>query len=431
MPPTFHTVPFGLFKKKERAGSSEPAVAVDAPAADALSIAQVQELLQKLEDAKVQALAARLSPVRDAVAASLRTLGSIADEMEREKVRLEELEKRFGSSVENTKRAVVSALRRETAAELPAVQSAGDAKKFRERLEAMMNRFGEVSGSHKRMLDHFIKKRAGMMKGEFGTLEGLLKETKGALASFEQERAPAIRCAGTVNTVLQKLASIKSGEAQARVAEERLSALEAGLAGMKDELGKIRGTPEFAQAAAAAERLAGAQVRQEEFRAQVSKMFSHVSRALAKYSYGVSKETSRRLHVLEERPWEIFDDPAPYVLLLQEIRKSTESGQLQLKDAGKVAQHLDAILLALPGLTETARVLSGELAGAGVNEIVQRAEELEARMAQHEEEIAGGRQALVQQRRQLAERNAEVDSLLEQVSESLLALTGRRYRVGR
>lgn len=425
-------MPFGLFRKKYRQEDASGPVAVDAPAAGEISIRQAQVLLQKLEDTKAQELAALLSPVRDAVAGSLRVLATIADEMDREKVKLEDLEKRFGSSIENAKRAVVSALRREAGAELPAVQTAGGAKKFRERLEATMSRFGEVSGSHHRMLNYFMKKRAGMMKEEFEVLEGLLKETKSALAGFEQERAPAVRCAGALNTMQQKLASISAGEATVRDTEGRTAALEAELAGMKAELDKMKETAEFAQAAAAAARVADARLRQEQFRKQVSELFSHVSKALAKYSYGVSKETEKRLKVMAEEPWQVFDNPAPYTPLLQEIRRSAGSGQLQLKDAEKVAQHIDAILAALPGLEASARAIEGELAAdAGDERIAQGARDLEDRIAQHEEEIARSRQAAEQQRRQLAERDAEIGSLLEQASTSLLEITGRRYTIVR
>jgi hypothetical protein len=425
-------VPFGLFKKKDRQDSAGEPRAVDAPTTDEITIRQAQELLQKLEDAKAQELAALLSPVRDAVASSLRELAAIADEMEKEKIKLEELEKRFGSSIENSKKTVMSALRREAGAELPAVQTAGGAKKFKERLEAAMSRFGEVSGSHSRMLNHFMKKYAGRMKDEFGVLEGLLKETKSALAGYEQERVPAVKCAGALNTIQQKLASISAGEASVRDIESRTAELEAGLGGMKTELGKMRESAEYAQAAAAAARVADARLRQEQLRKQVSEMFSHVSRALAKYSYGVSKETEKRLKVMLEEPWQVFDDPEPYAKLLQEIRKSAGSGQLQLKDAEKAGQHIEAILASLPGLAADAKAIEGELAaGAGDGGVVQDAEDLQVRIAQHEEEIARGRQAIEQQKRQLAERDAEVDSLLKQVSASLLELTGRRYAIVR
>ena len=43
------------------------------------------------------------------------------------------------------------------------------------------------------------------------------------------------------------------------------------------------------------------------FTGELSDLFSPVTRALTKYSYGTSKVTSRRLQILMEAPWKIFE----------------------------------------------------------------------------------------------------------------------------
>jgi hypothetical protein len=132
---------FGLFNKKE--GNAPPEVpAVSAPAAGALSIQQAQELLRQIESARAKELAARLMQVKESAAQSLRIIDKIAGDMEREKIKLEGLEQRFKSVVEHSRRTVVASLRREASSELPLPQSANDARKFKERFETMMKRFG-------------------------------------------------------------------------------------------------------------------------------------------------------------------------------------------------------------------------------------------------------------------------------------------------
>jgi hypothetical protein len=179
--------PFGFFKKKEKVEERTES-AVTTPEAESLSIKEAQSLLQELEAAKVRWLASRLEPLRQAAAGVLATLGSIAEDMQKEKIKLEDLEKRYGSTVETARRTVVSALRRESSAELAPIRSSGDAKKFRERLDALLNRMGEVSGSHSKMLNYFLKKHADRMKSEFNKLEDLQKEARSIFALFEQER---------------------------------------------------------------------------------------------------------------------------------------------------------------------------------------------------------------------------------------------------
>ncbi|HVX01663.1 MAG TPA: hypothetical protein VHA09_00760 [Nitrososphaera sp.] len=438
-------MPFGLFKKKEaekrNQSSGSPAqLAPDMPPADAtLSVQDVQSLLDGIESARVQSLSARLAPARDSATRTLASLLSIADAMEKEKLKLEELEKRFGSNIENTKKMVVSALRREASSELPQVQTLGDAKKFKERLESMTHRFGEVTGSHSKMLNYFLKKHASSMKNELGDLEDLLKDAKAAISAFEQERTPLVKCAGTLNTIQQKISSAKAAEQAAQATQEGISSLESDLAKLKEELATLTGSAEFAQAKATAEKLAQAEERQEQFNAQVAEMFSHVSRALSKYSYGVSRETERRLRILSEEPWSALGDQkdiSPYLTLVAEVYKSVSSGQIQLKDSEKVLSHLASIESSLPALQQESVSISAEIAAlrqgkTTPHDAVQRAREIEMMIFQHEEGLAGERQRLEQLKKQVAETNAEVDALLKDVAETLFSLTGKRYAITR
>jgi hypothetical protein len=296
----------------------------------------------------------------------------------------------------------------------------------------MLHRFGEVSGSHSKMLNYFLKKHAAGMKDEFEVLDSAFKDVKAAMSAFDQERAPQVRCAGLLNTVSQKASSAKTDELAAQAASERAGALAAELAALKEELAMLEGSQEFAQARAAVDRLAGAEKRQEEFRTRVAEMFSHVSRALSKYSYGVSKETERRLRTLSEEPWAALgEDMEPYSSLLAEVYKSVVSGQIPLKDSDRVLAQLASIQSALPQLQAESRAISAEMAVQRQGDMgaVRKANELRAKIAQHEEGIAGERQSEEQLKRQAAQTRAEVDGLLKEVSDALFSLTGRRYAV--
>jgi uncharacterized phage infection (PIP) family protein YhgE len=422
---------FGFFKKKEKAEERAES-AVTTPEAESLSIKEAQSLLQELEEARVRWLAGRLEPLRQAAAGVLATLGSIAEDMQKEKIKLEDLEKRYGSTVETARRTVVSALRRESSAELAPIRSSGDAKKFRERLDALLNRMGEVSGSHSKMLNYFLKKHADRMKSEFNKLEDLQKEARSIFALFEQERVPVIKCAATVNTITQKVISIATDESAARSVEESLARLENELEKVRKDLAAVKDSAEFVQAREANKRLSDVRKRQDKFHIQLSEMFSHVSRAMTKYSYNVSKETERRLQVMSSEPWKMFGDELPqYSTLLHEIIKSVRSGQIQLKDSERVLQNLEIIQSSLPRLHETATTLVKEVSDlANQNtEAARRAAELEENTRTLEQQIEHNRQDIEQKRRQITEKNNEVDSLLEQVSESMAELAGKRYKI--
>jgi hypothetical protein len=422
--------PFGLFKRKS---TDIPSVeqSIPTPASDIISIQQAQDLLHSLESVKTQELSARLTRIKESAGDSLEVIDTLAKEMERENIKLEGLEQRLKSVVEHSKKTVVSSLKREASIELPLPQSANDAKRFKERFETMMKRFGEVSGSHSKVLNAFMKKHSGKMKGEFEFLTKLLKETRAITSEFDQNRAPIIKCGSMMNTALQKISSMKLAESAAKNSQKEIEDIERELNRLESELATINGSKEFEQAAISAREIAEAEKKQEEFHIQIRDLFLHLSRAFTKYSYGITKETEQRLKKMSDEPWRILYemDIAPYSLLLLEIHKSIVAGKIQLKDSDKVLQYLETILDSLPDLQRKAHALKTDidLVRQRKTDLIYKVKGLEEKIIQHSEALARSRQNLEQQRRQAKDKGEEVDAILKEAADTLAELTGRKY----
>jgi chromosome segregation ATPase len=422
--------PFGLFKKKPIDIASADH-SIPTPATDTLSIQQAQDLLQRLESAKVKELSASLADIKESAVESLKVIDALAKDMDRENIKLEDLEQRLKSVVEHSKRTVVSSLKREASVELPFPQSANDAKKFKERFENMMKRFGEVSGSHSKVLNAFMKKHSGKMKEEFEFLTKLLNETRAIVSEFDRNREPIIRCGNMLNTAMQKVSSINLAEASARNIESEIEDIERELKKLESELAALSASKEYEQASISMREIAEAEKKQEEFHAKIRDLFSHLSRAFTKYSYGITKETERRLKTMSDEPWQILyeKDVVSYSSLLLEIRRSIESGQIQLKDSDKALQYINTILESLPDLQHKAQTIKTEIDSfQQLNiEIVYKVKGLEQKIMQYTEELARSRQELEQQRRQAKDKTEEVNAILRKAADILVELTGQKY----
>jgi DNA repair exonuclease SbcCD ATPase subunit len=423
--------PFGLFKKKPSDIPLPEQWIPPTPPTDTLTIQQAQDLLQTLESAKVKELSARLTRIRESAVESLKVIDTLAKGMDRENIKLEGLEQKLKSVVEHSKKTVVSSLKREVSLELPLPQSANDAKKFKERFENMMKRFGEVSGSHSKVLNAFMKKHSGKMKEEFEFLTKLLNETKATISEFDRNREPIIRCGNMLNTALQKISSIKLAESSAKNIEKEIEVIERELNKLESDLAAVSGSKEFEQASISVRDIAEAEKKQEDFHAKIKDLFSHLSRAFTKYSYGITKETEQRLKTMSDEPWEILYEKnvAPYSSLLLEIRRAIGTGQIQLKDSDKVLQYLGTILESLPDLQQKAQTLKTEIESfRQLNiDIVYKFKDLEQEIVQHAEGLARCRQDLEQQRQQAKDKSEEVDAILREASEILAQLTSQKY----
>ena len=422
--------PFGLFKKKPSdIPPSEQSIPV--PTTDRLSIRQAQDLLESLESVKVKELCSALTRIKESAVRSMKVIDTLANDMDREKIKLEELELKLKSVVEHSKRTVVSSLKREASSELPFPQTANDAKKFKERFENMMKRFGEVSGSHSKVLNAFMKKHSGKMKEEFEQLTKLLNETRKLTADFDRDLEPINRCENMLNTALQKASSIKLAESSAKKIGNDIRDIESEMKRLKTELDALSSSHEYEQASVSLQKVAEAKKKQEDFHSKIKDLFSHLSRAFTKYSYGITRETERRLKTMSDQPWEILyqDNVSPYSSLLEEIRKSIISGQIQLKDSDKVLQYSDIILKSLPDLQRNAQTIQTEIDSFHeVNaEVVYKVKGLEHEIMQHSEGLARSRLELEQEMRHLKAKTEEVNAILNQAGEILAELTGRKY----
>jgi predicted nucleic acid-binding Zn-ribbon protein len=424
--------PFGLFKKKtsDKSTVEQP---VGMPASDTLSVQQARDLLQSLESQKVKELSAELARIKESATQSLKVINALASDMEREKIKFEDLEHRVKSVVENSRKTVVSSVKRESSLDLPLPQSLNDAKKFKERFEAMMKRFGEVSGSHSKVLNAFMKKHSDKMKDEFEVLTKLLNDTRAKMSEFDQDRTPIVKCSNALNIAMQKMSSIKLAEASAQNVEKEIENIERELEQIESELGTVRASKEFEQATISAGEIAEAEKRQEQFHAQIRDLFSHLARAFTKYSYGITKQTESRLQVMSDEPWNIIyeNDVSPYSLLLLQIRKSIDSGKIQLKDSDKVLQYLDTIVETLPQLQAKSRALKVEIDSLRQRDtnLVYRVKELEQKAAQYRDALIRSRQNLEQHRQQAKEKRQEVDALLTETGKMLADLTGKTYSI--
>ena len=426
--------PFGLFRRKGRSDESpaiEEQVAIDLPEASILSVQEAQALLRQLESANLQALTAKLAPIKAGAEAVLRSIGELAADMEREKIKLEGMEHKYKSLVENSRKTVVTSLKRESTIELELPQTVNDIKKFKEKFESLMNRIGEVSGSHSKILNNFMKKQSSRMKDGFEELQKLLSQSKAIIADFDRDRAPIVKCSGLLNTAVQRLSSLESTVSTANETQQEITLLAQEKSSRDSEFESLVSSPEYQAAKSIAERLEAAKAQREDLQAQLLEQFSHISRAFTKYSYGVSKATETRLNTMSSEPWKLLgmEDTSEYVSLLREVRNSIVTGKIQLKDSDKMTHYIDSIIESLPDYRTRSAELEKGLASLSLQDHshYSRASELELRIAELNDRLVRSRDNLEFLNRQLDEKRADLQSLLEESSELLSSISGKKY----
>jgi hypothetical protein len=462
-------ISFGsLFKRKEKKSSqvSRPRRSDEAPSIDStvgiegneidvgknndseLTISDAQDLLRRMEDEIVGDLSRALIPIRQTLENTLLSIGKLAEEMENEKVKVED--EKFKPSVESSRKILVSSLKKEDLSDFPVPTSITDARKFQERLQSLMERFGDVSGSHSKLLTTFMKKHTGKIKGEFDSISSLEKRTDKIMKGFEEDRQPVTNCIAVLNKTSQLVDSLKQQEIDLQKLKAEILRLEAEDQELTIRLSGIERSSDYETTAKTVEEIKHAQEEEKEFHKSLSDHFSHVSRALTKYSYGMSKATSYKLQILMATPWKIFqraneheeesnylqqqashnEELESYKSLLIEVQKSVSSGKITLKDSDKTLKYLELIIESFPGFQKKSEMIAVKLHSLEQKKdhsIISSSEDMKKKLRDNRNALNNRQLYLEKLENEIKEKKTTQKSMLEDSEKCLYSATGKNY----
>lgn len=422
---------FRLFNKKDegpkvKIGNDQFQTSENVPISEALG------LIRTIESRGIEELCRDLTSVREAVAKSLKTIEKLANDLEKEKIKVEET--KFESIVENSKRTVVASLRRESSIGLPSPISYDDAMKFKQRLEAITNRFREVSTSHNRVFNIFIKKYAGKLMNEFETLSSLSKETNSMLAGFDGRQGPFLKCSDLLNLLSNRITSIEQDERVIEHTRDEVMQSERVLKELNNRMITVENSTEFQEATRIGKEIMRVEHEEEDGRKQLLDLFSPISRAFTKYSYGITKHTSERLRVLAEEPWTILSETemTPYLDILTEIQKALINEKIRLKDAAKVERHLEGVIKLLPDFRkkcETRQQYLRTLYQSNEANFGNRSLELKEEIKNSTQRIGEQKIKLHQLEKQIKEKRLQLNNLRKESEDCLFKIFDKKYEL--
>src|SRR5688572_24619833 len=133
-----------------------------------------------------------LEPARRSVLDCLDRLRKGADELKAQEIKVEN--PKFESLINTSKSILITSIKKESFIDSSDIKSYEDATKFKNNLELLINRFGQVGDSHNRILNEFMHKQINKLKNEFDNLSSLLKEVTKTLSKSEIEMGKCTEC---------------------------------------------------------------------------------------------------------------------------------------------------------------------------------------------------------------------------------------------
>ena len=260
--------------------------------------------LHDIEGRKTSELIDDLSPIRTSAQASLQSIGNLADDLQNVEIKVED--QRFESTVENARNTVITSILKDANSSFPEINSYNDALKFKDRLESLTNRFGQLTGSHSKLFNVFLKKYAGKFRSEFEDFTNLNKKASKVIRNFELDLEDVKVCRQRLTNLSSDLVSLRDSKERITIMTSEIESLEHDVEELTTRRHEMEQSDEYKKYSMLESTARELEKERAEFRDYVSDLFSHLNRAFTKYSYGVSKNVARKIDTLSNAPWEIF-----------------------------------------------------------------------------------------------------------------------------
>jgi len=275
-------------------------------------------------------------------------VNTIAEDLDAEVINTEE--EKLMPLVQNTKNTIVRALKRESSNILPIPKTFEEFIKFRDAVEASINRFGEVTSSHSRIVNTFMKKHANSLRGELKRISDSSEKLNDEYDHITEERKMIEHCRSNLLSMHSKVDEINKTNITIKNLDQEIRQLKEEKDRREKEINSIKSSSDYGKCLKYLQEKEEIDKKRKKSINELYEISNRLTKAANKYSYGLSRGTVEKIDTIVNKPSEIVSKPdmSEYITLLKEIKESVRSNKIVLKDSKKVLQYFDMLIDELP-----------------------------------------------------------------------------------
>lgn len=313
-----------------------------------ISINDALTLLEKMEQDVTRNLLIELDKIFDDTNQVLKHINNVADDLEKEEIVIEE--EKLTPLVKNTKNTIVRALKRESSNILSKPKNFEDFVNFKNSLDSSINRFGEVTSSHSRIVNTFMKKHANSLRGDLKKISDYLEKLNDGYTNIKQEKAIIESLRSDLLNVKSKNNDMNNTINAIKMMENECKKLNELIDRNKDEISKLKSSSDYEKGLKYLREKESIDKEKALLQSNLSDISGHLTKAANKYSYGLTQSTVEKINLLVYKPEEVAkkNNMSEYIRLLNEIKESIKTNKIILKDSNKMIPYFDTLAHELP-----------------------------------------------------------------------------------
>ncbi|MGE3859596.1 MAG: hypothetical protein AB7F53_06365 [Nitrososphaeraceae archaeon] len=395
-----------------------------------ITIDEARNLVKKIEDNKINNLTDKIEKIRILTQKPLGNIRVIITDLESTKIEVHESS--FESLVINSKKMVVNSIKKELSSAIITPKNLNDVTKFYQRLDSMVNKFSEISMSHKKVFNFFISKYADKLKSEFESISSLSMQCKYELDIFEKEREPLKKIFNDTDLLIQKTELIASDEEKIKRKQVQIDELKLNIDKIDTEINDLKNSNHYREANGIMNKINSLEAEKNDFHKEMLNSFGKASRAFNKYSYGLNKSIVHKIHLLLEQPWKTLDELDSYSNLILEVKTAINKGKIIVKDSDKIDSYLDNIINSLPDFKQKEENFNNEIKKLNSNKnihIISKVKELNKKHLHYNQELKDFEVQINESKKELLKSKDESNDLVSSIETFVNRIGNNEYRL--
>jgi len=436
---------FNFFKKRDKdisklsskksgagAGTSNSTIPIVQAQDNKITIEDAIKELEKSEGRISKNLLINLEKTFEDTNLAFQRINIIAEDLEAEVIDTEE--EKLMPLVQNTKNTIVRALKRESSNILPIPKTFEDFIKYKDSVDASINRFGEVTSSHSRIVNTFMKKHANSLRGELKRISDSSEKLNDEYEQITDERKIIEQCRSNLLGMHFKIDEISRTNIAIKNLDQKIRQLQEGKDRREKEINSIKSSSDYSKCLKYLQEKEEIDKRRKKSINELYEISSHLTKAANKYSYGLSRGTVEKIDTIVNKPSEIVSKPnmSEYITLLKDIKESVRSNKIVLKDSKKVLQYFDMLMDELPKFKSEIKELDSRVDRLKDKDKIAVLDELKRKEAERKEAermIMSENQRKDETSKQKTELEEQMISTTKDIEEQIHKLCRKKYKI--
>ena len=338
---------FGWGKKKPK---QEPGISLQKKQ---ILLSDVPNVVNEIRSIRTKTIIVETKTFRNKINSSCKTILNIAIDLERDTLKVDDIDIHLKRLVERGKKEVISVIKRESIVKIPEINSYDDVKNFNAIASRILKKIGDALGRQSNVIHIFAKKYATKLKGDLKVMTDGNDEVTTIITNHSELETKIEQILETMNKIEQSKKLIVDLGEQQKLAKKTIDDLITTIDRDENGINNIKNSSNYAEFLQINENLDSLSSEKNKIKNEIELQFTKISRPLNKYVYvsSLDKPLKKLLTNLIANPYDVLIDTnkQDVVQILESTRNGIQSGSVSVKDTQKSLSQIDETLSLLSG----------------------------------------------------------------------------------